>query len=146
MKNVRPRVDGEFRRQMKEYVARLLQDATITTDAGSVTLTRGSMHYFVKMPSKGPSTIEIVAPGTVVDGWLAAVSDGEYEAVPASSLGTERGDWPELRRSPGPPKQFPNRLELRYDDATRQALETIREKTGEDNSTIIRRLIAEAVA
>lgn len=50
------------------------------------------------------------------------------------------------RQKPGPDKQFPYRLELRYDDNTKQALAQITERTGEDASTTIRRLIRESVA
>lgn len=45
---------------------------------------------------------------------------------------------------PGPPKKFPHRLEVRYGEAEKAALETLSERTGEEKSEIVRRLIREA--
>ena len=53
-------------------------------------------------------------------------------------------DWRDGK--PGPPKQFPRRMNLRMSDAEDEALDKIAEKTGEDKSEIIRRLIREAAS
>ncbi len=45
---------------------------------------------------------------------------------------------------PGPPKAFPIRLDLRMSDEEQDALNAIGEKTGENRSDIIRRLVREA--
>ena len=46
---------------------------------------------------------------------------------------------------PGPPKLFPVQLHLRISLADRGTLSAIRQKTGEANTEIIRRLIRDAV-
>ena len=51
-----------------------------------------------------------------------------------------------LTGKPGPPKLFPRRMNLRMSDTDAEALSNISEKTGEDNSEIIRRLIHKADA
>ena len=45
---------------------------------------------------------------------------------------------------PGPPKQFPLQMNMRLSDVDHDALGRISEKTGEERSAIIRRLIHEA--
>ena len=45
---------------------------------------------------------------------------------------------------PGPPKEFPVRLDLRIADTDRDALISIAKQTGEGHSEIIRRLIRES--
>ena len=46
---------------------------------------------------------------------------------------------------PGPPKLFPVQLHLRISLADRDTLSAIRQKTGEANTEIVRRLIRVAV-
>ena len=46
---------------------------------------------------------------------------------------------------PGPPKLFPVQLHLRISLADRDTLSAIRQKTGEANTEIVRRLIRDAV-
>ena len=68
----------------------------------------------------------------------------EDERLLIGGLMVRLADWREGR--PGPPKLFPRRMNLRMSDADIEALDAISEKTGEDNSEIIRRLIHEADA
>ena len=51
---------------------------------------------------------------------------------------------PNDKTAPGPAKQFPYRLELRYSDAEKSALETLTTKGGRDMSSVIRQLITDA--
>src|SRR5262249_42288434 len=51
---------------------------------------------------------------------------------------------PKLEGRPGPTKLSPYRMEFRYDDEARQALQELAEDSGETQSDVLRRLIAEA--
>ena len=66
----------------------------------------------------------------------------EDERLLIGGLMVRLEDWQAGR--PGPPKLYPRRINLRMSDADIDALDSISEKTGEDKSEIIRRLIHEA--
>jgi hypothetical protein len=82
----------------------------------------------------------LAAKNSLHSGWSYNATDEEKQQLGEALVLLE--EWQSGK--PGPPKYFPHRLEVRYDEETLNALKTLRERTGDDNSTIIRRLIAQA--
>ena len=69
----------------------------------------------------------------------------ELQTIGAALLAiTELQDT--LGGKPGPPKEFPVRVDLRISAVEQDAISRITERTGEDRSEIIRRLVREADA
>ena len=74
-----------------------------------------------------------------------ARGEADFSAEDLKQLGEVLVRLDAIRDSkPGPPKQFPLQMNLRLSDVEQDALERISEKTGEDRSEAIRRLVREA--
>ena len=74
-----------------------------------------------------------------------ARGEAEFSLAEQRAIGQVLVDLANLQDGkPGPPKEFPGRMNLRISDIEDDALDNISEKTGEDKSEIIRRLIREA--
>lgn len=71
--------------------------------------------------------------------------DADFSRTELAQLGQALEDLDEARDGkPGPPKQFPIRVDLRISAVEDDALKRISEQTGEERSEIIRRLAREA--